>query len=68
MQKTKQKDGTVLLGGMGLDQVYPVDAVFLSAVNTNPSFKFGGTWVLAASGTDLMGTTGFTIYAWRRTA
>ncbi|BED92986.1 MAG: hypothetical protein RsTaC01_0924 [Candidatus Paraimprobicoccus trichonymphae] len=32
------------------DTIYPIGAIYLSVVNTNPSNYFGGTWVLWGSG------------------
>lgn len=45
-------------GGVTLDQVYPVGAIYLSTVGTDPGTLFGGTWeaiherFLLASGTN----------------
>ena len=33
-----------------LDSFYPVGSIYLSVTNTNPSSKFGGTWVAWGSG------------------
>ncbi|MGB9979361.1 phage baseplate protein [Methanobacterium sp.] len=48
-----------------IDMIYPVGAVYISAVNTNPATLFGGTWVqikdkflLSAGDTHSAGSTG----------
>ncbi|MDD4410878.1 MAG: hypothetical protein PHE32_04195 [Candidatus Shapirobacteria bacterium] len=47
-------DGTnfQIVGGGGIEllDVYPVGAIYMSVVNTNPSSLFGGTWVAWGSG------------------
>ena len=44
----------------------PVNAVFISAVSTNPPIAYG-TWELIHSGNVLGGQVG-TVYVWKRTA
>lgn len=45
-----------------LDEIYPVNSVFISAVNKNPGAIFGGTWVSVT-----IGLTG-SFYCFKRTA
>lgn len=53
------------------DEIYPVGCIFLSAINTNPSTYFGGTWIeindvfLFAKG-DNAGNL-LNLYTWQRT-
>lgn len=54
--RDKSKDGTTRLTGglvsegITLDDVYPVDSIYLSVSPTNPAASFGGTWVSWGSG------------------
>ena len=38
-----------------LDMFYPVGAIFITTVNTNPSSYMGGTWVRFGNGQTLVG-------------
>lgn len=48
--KTIKQNGRTLL-----DMFYPVGAIFITAVNTNPSSYMGGTWVRFGNGQTLIG-------------
>lgn len=48
----------------GLNQFYPVGAIFSSTVNTSPQAGMGGTWQSIGQTTQ----NGNTIYSWKRTA
>ena len=52
-------------GGIDFDRIYPIGAVYISVVNTNPGTLFGGTWeaingrfLLAEDTNHVAGTTG----------
>lgn len=47
----------------GLDQFYPIGAVYSSTVNTSPQPSLGGTWQSLGTITQ----NGNTIYSWKRT-
>src|SRR5512136_741002 len=42
-------------GGIGLLDVYPVGAIYLSVVSTSPATLFGGTWSAIGAGRILVG-------------
>jgi hypothetical protein len=42
-------------GGIGLLDVYPVGAIYLSVVSTSPATLFGGTWSAIGAGRVLVG-------------
>lgn len=53
--------GKFMVGGVSLvDIIYPVDSVYMSAVNTDPATLFGGNW----SSQSQIGS----FYVWKRTA
>lgn len=56
MFRTKRSDGTTRLEGGAL-AAYPVGAIYISLVNTDPGVLFGGTWVPFGGGHTLVGLT-----------
>ena len=47
-------DKTALLQYLG-DELYPVGTILITTINTNPSTKFGGTWVAWGTGRTIVG-------------
>ena len=47
-----------------INQVYPVESVYLSTRNFDPATLFGGTWIKL--GSDIIGST--SVYYYKRTA
>lgn len=53
-----QADGTTRLTGGGVssvEEMWPVDSVYISMVDVNPAANFGGVWVKIAAGRTLVG-------------
>lgn len=53
-----QADGTTRLTGGGVssvDEMWPVDSVYISMVDVDPATHFGGTWTKIAAGRTLIG-------------
>ena len=58
--KEKSAGVTRLTGrqGLSLDQVWPIDSIYMSYAATNPGTLFGGTWARIANGRMLVGLDG----------
>ena len=54
MFREKRKDGTIRITGGAL-QSWPVNSVYISFANTNPSTIFGGVWIACGMGQVLVG-------------
>lgn len=57
MRREKKPDGTTVLVGQALTalDIYPLGAVYMSLVATDPATLFGGTWARLAKGRVLVG-------------
>ena len=57
MFKERKRDGTVVVTGKPITPLdsYPVGAIYMSVVNTDPGTIFGGTWARFANGRVIVG-------------